>query len=105
VPRDQQKAYDLMSGAAQWNIDKRIAMGRFVADNPSVQVERPKAMLYDLTRSAELGEGGAMSALIALKMSSRTQFADKAGGCRLAAQAVREGNGEAQRFLADCPPT
>jgi len=103
MPRDPQKAYELMSGAAQWSVDKRIAMGRFVTENPTVRVERPKAMLYDLTRSAELGEPGAMPALIGLKLSSNAQFADKAGGCRLAAQAAKDGDDEAKKFLAECP--
>ena len=103
MPHDPQKAYELMSGAAQWSIDKRIAMGRFVTDNPTVQVERPKAMLYDLTHAAELGEPGAMSALIGLKLSSNAQFADKAGGCRLATQAAKDGDEAAKKYLADCP--
>jgi TPR repeat protein len=102
VPHDPQKAYDLMSGAAQWSIDKRIALGRFVAENPTVQPPRPKAILYDLTHAAGLGEPGAMSALIALKMSSNPRFADKAGGCKLATQAAKDGDDEARRLLASC---
>jgi TPR repeat protein len=102
VPHDPQKAYDLMSGAAQWSIGKRIALGRFVAENPTVQPPRPKAILYDLTHAAGLGEPGAMSALIALKMSSNPRFADKAGGCKLAAQAAKDGDDEARRLLASC---
>lgn len=39
-----------------------------------------------------------------IKMSSSVQFADKAGGCRLATQAVKDGNDEAKKYLADCPP-
>jgi TPR repeat protein len=102
VPRDPQKAAELMGGAAQWSIDKRIALGRFLAENPSVQHVRPKAMLYDLTHAAELGEPGAMSALIGLKLSSNAQFADKAGGCALATQAARDGDETARRLLGAC---
>ena len=46
---------------------------------------------------------GATSALIGLKLSSNAQFADKAGGCRLATQAAKGGDEAAKKYLADCP--
>jgi TPR repeat protein len=102
VPRDPQRAFELMGGAAQWSIDKRIALGRFVAENPAVRVDRPKDLLYDLTHAAELGEPGAMSALIALKLSANARFADKAGGCKLAERAAKDGDETARKLLATC---
>jgi TPR repeat protein len=102
VPHDPQRAFELMGGAAQWSIDKRIALGRFVAENPAVQVDGAKDLLYDLTRAAELGEPGAMSALIAVKLSTNAQLADKAGGCRLAERAVKDGDETARKYIATC---
>ena len=94
VPRDPQKAYELMGGAAQWSIDKRIALGRFRRrkSRPSSSIVR-KAMLYDLTHAAELGEPGAMSALIALK--TVVEHAVRRQGRRL--QAGRSGRKRRRR--------
>ena len=76
-----------------------IALGQFLADNPTVQVYDAKARALRSDQAAELGEPGAMSALIALKLSSNAQFADKAGGCRLAERAVKDGDESAKKFL------
>jgi hypothetical protein len=67
-----------------------------------VTVDEPKDFLYTLNDAAELGEPNAMATLIALKLSSSAQFADRAGGCRLAARAAANGDDRARTALAAC---
>jgi hypothetical protein len=43
-----------------------------------------------------------MATLIVLKLSPNAQFADKAGGCKLAQQAVAAGDDGAKTFLGAC---
>jgi hypothetical protein len=63
---------------------------------------RPAGMLYDATEAAELGEPGALDALIDLKLSQSAQFRDKPGGCALAAQFAKLGDEIAARRLKGC---
>ena len=60
----------------------------------------------DATEAAELGEPGAVAALVDLKLSQNAQFRDKQGGCALAARAAKEGSkdGDAAsaRWRAEC---
>jgi hypothetical protein len=75
---------------------------RLLAENPQVQLEYADHFLYTATEMAELGESGAMDALIALKLSSNEQFSDKAGGCALAERAVKRGDKVAASLLEKC---
>lgn len=102
VPRDPQKAAELMSGATQWSVEALIDFAQFVADNPAVQVHDPKRLLYEITEASELGEPKATPTLIALKLSSNPDYADKAGACRLVARAVQNGDDSARKFLNAC---
>ena len=70
--------------------------------NPDVPLSYPDGFLYDATVAAELGEPGAMAALIDLKLSRHVQFADKAGGCALLEQATKSGGSAAASRVAEC---
>jgi len=65
-----------------------VQVVRLVAENPDVKIEYPDHFLYRATEDAELGEPGAMEALIALKLSGHPQFTDTVGGCALAKRAT-----------------
>jgi hypothetical protein len=62
----------------------------------------PDHFIYRAMEDAELGEPGAMDALIALRLSRHVQFADKANGCVLAERAAKAGNDAAARRLDEC---
>jgi TPR repeat protein len=102
VPRDPQKAADLMRSEVQWRVDATLEVAHLVIDNPTVTLSNDKDFLYTLNDSAELGEPNAMATLIALKLSSSAQFADRAGGCALAERAAATGDGAAKKLLANC---
>ena len=87
VRRDVAQAVKLLGPWSQWDYDTRLQIVRLLAENPSVQMEYADHYLYRTIEDAELGEPGAMDALIALKLSRHGQFADKAGGCALAERA------------------
>jgi hypothetical protein len=66
-----------------------------------MQIEYPAGLLYDATEAAELGEPGALLALIDLKLSKSAQYADRPGGCALAERAaLQQVDGAAQRAQA-----
>jgi hypothetical protein len=67
-----------------------------------VKIDRPEQVLYDAVAAAELGEPGAMAALIDLKLSLHPQFRDKPGGCKLLQAAAVSGDQVAPGRLADC---
>ena len=102
VPQDLQKAGKLMSGDTQWSVAAKIEYARFLTDHPTVKPYNATRFTYKLTDIAELGEPGAMVALIALKMSANADFTDKAGGCKLAERAVAAGDESARTFLTGC---
>ena len=102
VPRDVEKGVQLIRLEAVWDIEAMVEVAQLLAANPQVRLYRPGGFLYDLTEAAELGERGAMAALIDLKLSPSAQFADKAGGCRLAEQAARGGDAAATQRLPRC---
>jgi hypothetical protein len=89
VRRDVAQAVKLLGPLSQWDYDTRLQIVRLLAENPGVQMEYADHYLYRTIEAAELGEPGAMDALIALKLSRHVQFADKAGGCALAERAGR----------------
>ena len=101
VPRDVAKAVQLLLPWSQWDYDTRLLILQVLAENPDVQLDRPDVVLYDATEAVELGEPGAMDALIALKLSRHAQFADTAGGCALAERAAKLGN-DVVRRLEQC---
>jgi TPR repeat protein len=101
VPRDVAKAVQLLLPWSQWDYDTRLLILQVLAENPDVPLARPDNVLYDATEAAELGEPGAMDALIALKLSRNTQFADAAGGCALAERAAKLGY-DVTRLLEQC---
>jgi hypothetical protein len=88
-----------MSGETQWSVLSKISYVQFLADNPTVKPYDAKRVLYGITEAAE---PGAMATLIALKLSTNPDFADKAGGCKLADRAVQNGDESARKFLSTC---
>ena len=102
VPRDIQEAVRLIDIASAYDFDARIQVLRLLAENPEVRVNYPKRVLYDAVQAAELGEPGAMKALIELKLSSNTQFQDRPGACKLIETAVSRGDQSMAQRLADC---
>src|SRR5262249_24530790 len=84
VPRDVAAAVKLLGPWSQWDYDTRLQIVRLLAENPDVQMAYPDHFIYRAIEDAELGEPGAMDALIALKLSRHVKFANKANGCVLA---------------------
>ena len=102
VPRDVAQAVKLLGPWSQWDYDTRLQIVRLLAENPEIKMDYPDRILYTATEDAELGEPGAMDALIALKLSANKQFPDKAGGCALAERAVKRGETMDAGRLAEC---
>ncbi len=91
-----------MRNEVQWSVDATLEVARLVIDNPTITLSYDKDFLYTLNNSAELGEPNAMATLIALKLSSSAQFADRARGCALAQRASASGDGAAKKLLESC---
>ncbi len=91
-----------MRSDVQWSVDATLELARLLIDNPTVTLSYDKDFLYTLNDHAELGEPNAMATLIALKLSSSPQFADRAGGCALAERAAASGDLAARQLLAKC---
>jgi len=102
VPRDAATAIKLIGPWSQWDYDTRLRLLHAVTANPTVALSYPEHYLSAVTSDAEVGEPGAMEALIALKLSQHVQFADKVGGCALAQRAVQAGNTTAAPYLRSC---
>jgi TPR repeat protein len=102
VPRDLKKGIALLRNWAAWNYDARLQLLKLLADNPDLTIDYPASILYDATEAAELGEPGAATALIDLKLSQNAQFRDKAGGCALAERAAKSGDEAAAQRLSQC---
>ena len=100
--RDVPQAVKLLGPWSQWDYDTRLQIVRLLAENPDVQMDYPDRFLYTTIEDAELGEPGAMDALIALKLSRNKQFADKTGGCALAERVAKTGDAAAARHLETC---
>jgi len=99
VPRDAATAIKLIGPWSQWDYDTRLRLVHAVIDNPTVELAYPEHYLRAVIADAEVGEPGAMEALIALKLSKHVKFADKAGGCALAAKV---GGTVAAQFAGGC---
>lgn len=104
MPRDLKKGVDLLSIWARWDFGARLRLMKVLADNPELTITYPEGILYDATEAAELGEPGALTALIDLKLSKSTQFGDKPGGCALAVRAAKDGDEVAAQRLRECGP-
>jgi TPR repeat protein len=102
VPRDVAAAVKLLGPWSQWDYDTRLQIVRLLAENPDVQMAYPDHFIYRAVEDADLGEPGAMDALIALKLSRHVQFADKANGCALAQRAAKAGDEAATYRLDGC---
>ncbi len=102
VPRDPQEAAKLIRAESQWSVEATIQLARIAAENPAVRIDHAKGYLYTLSDAAELDEPGAMAALIALKLSPNSQFADREGGCKLAQRAIDGGDASARRWTESC---
>lgn len=102
VPRNVDEAARLIAQGAQWDYDLRLLLASILADNP-VSIGYPKGLLASLAEAVEVGEPGAMSALIGLKLSAHPQFSDKAGGCALIQQARAAGIPASEHDTSACP--
>ena len=83
VPRDVRKAVELFHHEAQWSVDARNKTMQLLAANPDIQLPHSGSFIYAATEAAELGEAGALAALLELKLSSNPQFQDRDGACVL----------------------
>src|SRR5262245_7347289 len=104
VRRDVSQAVGLLLPWSQWDYDTWLVIANVLAENPDVSLGRPDGFLYDALEFAELGEPGAMDALIALKQSRHLQFCDPAGARALAERAAGQGKNVAPRRLDRCRP-
>jgi TPR repeat protein len=102
LPRDVQEAVNLIDRASTWDFDARMQVVRLLAEHPHVHVSHPKGTLYYAVEAAELGEPGALAALIELKLSANAQFQDRPGACKLIETAVSRGDQTMAQRLADC---
>ena len=102
VHRDVTEAVRLIGPWSQWDFDTRLQLARLLAENPDVQISYANHLIYDLTEKSELGEPGALAALIALKLSRNNQFRDEAGGCKLVTEAANRGEDDAARRVSEC---
>ncbi|MDI1262959.1 MAG: hypothetical protein PS018_06855 [bacterium] len=102
VQRDLQEALNLIERAATWEMQARLQVVRLLAEHPELRVGYPKSTLYWATEAAELGEPGAMDALIRLKLSDNPQFRDRPGACKLIEAAVSRGDQSMAQRLTDC---
>jgi TPR repeat protein len=102
VPRDLARGVQLLRTWAAWDYDARLQLMALLAANPELTVNYPEGLLYDATEATELGEPGALDALVSLKLSRSAQFADAAGGCALARSATRSGGDAAALRFAEC---
>jgi hypothetical protein len=75
---------------------------KLLAENPEVRESNPRRALYFAVEAAELGEPGAMAALIDLKMSANPQFQDRPGACKLIETAAKSGDQVLAQRLTEC---
>ena len=101
VTRDVKKGIELIFQGSN-DHETRLELIRALIANPDVPLGYPDGFLYDATVAAELGEPGALAALIDLKLSRHVQFADKAGGCALLEQAAKGADPVAASRTAAC---
>ena len=99
--RDVPQAVELL-GPWSDGIMTRAADRAAVVGKPGCSNGRPERLLNTTIEDAELGEPGAMDALISLKLSRNKQFADKTGGCALAERIAKAGDAAAARHLETC---
>jgi TPR repeat protein len=102
APRDVVKGVGLLSMWARWDYDARLQLMALLAARPEQTITYPEDILYDATEAIELGEPGAVDALINLKLSRSAQFSDKPGGCALAQVAAKNGDETAGHRLSEC---
>jgi TPR repeat protein len=102
VPRDLAEGAGLLRNWAVWDYDARLELMGLLAAHPELTISYPSDVLYDATEAAELGEPGAVAALIELKLSQNAQFHDKAGGCALVKREAKRGDKSARQRLQEC---
>lgn len=102
VKPDPQKGIEAMSYMTQWSIEWRHEVMDLLARNPALRISNPDGMIYDAVEAIELGEPGAVMAMINLQLSSNEQFRDLEAGCLLVDLAIKNGEKQAQERLKDC---
>ncbi|BCJ91537.1 hypothetical protein IZ6_22720 [Terrihabitans soli] len=104
VKPDLQKGVEYMSYMMQWSIEWRHEVMDLLARYPNLRLSYPDGMYYDAIEAVELGEPGAVMALVNLNLSKNEQFRDLEAGCHLAQWAAENGFEAAKARLADCTP-
>jgi TPR repeat protein len=102
VKPDPQKGIECMSYMTQWSIEWRHEVMDILARNPGLRISYPEGMIYDAVEAIELGEPGAVMAMINLQLSNNEQFRDLEAGCLLVDLAIKNGEKQAQERLKDC---
>ena len=104
VPQDIQRAVQLMGPETQWSHAARLRVMQLLTAHPNVRIGGANSFLGGALEAADVDEPGAMDALIDLKLSGNTQFADKPGGCKLAREAAARGDAHVKSRLHECGP-
>lgn len=102
VKAEPQKGIDLMGYMTQWSIEWRHEVMGILARMPDLRLAQADGMFYDAIEGVELGEPGAVMAMINLSLSDNEQFRDLEAGCALVDWAARNGYAEAKPRLMDC---
>ena len=102
VPKDIQRGVQLIRQEAQWSRAAMLRVMALLTTNPGISINGANSFLGDVLEAADAGEPGLMDALIDLKLSDNKQFADKAGGCKLAREAAGRGDAHGKRRLQEC---
>jgi hypothetical protein len=102
VPRDVKEGVTRIVTGAQFDLGRLLQATQLLAVNPDVKVSNPTGFLFDVTEAADLREPGFVAALIDLKLSQHSQFADKAGACALIDAAGKSGDKSLSERAAAC---
>lgn len=104
VPRNVKEAIERIAIGAQYSYDLKLQAAYLFADNPDASYSNASGFLFDMVEFFDAGEPGAVEALVALKLSTHPQFADRVGGCALVASAQQRGDDSLRAFADRCPP-
>jgi hypothetical protein len=102
VPREMKGGIDRIVTGAMFSYDLKIQAAYLYAANPDVKSDNAGGFLFDLAEFSDLGEPGARTALVALKLSEHPQFGDRAGACALIEKAEKDGDAGLRAYADRC---
>ena len=102
MERDPQKGIELIASAAVWSNDVRNEVLNLLAEHPALRLTYADSMMFDAREAAEVGEPGALAALIGVTLSTNEQFRDVEYGCPLVEWWAEAGAPEAMARLPEC---